>query len=563
MKHKKRMNKKVLRNVIKPSYKDHFLTPFPVDFDPDVVGYILDEGSRGNLELQDDLFNTMEDTWDRVRTNLNKLKKNVVKMPREVMPASYKTQIISDDAATKAQFIEELMHDTETGHPEDTLDLDNTIYGLLDAVARGISVLEINWKITKGAYVPVSTYKVPASCLGFEIKASSDQKDVNPEELMLYPDRNHADPVSFDKHPNKFLIGIYRGKSGHIAETAQLRSLAHHWVGRMLGWEWMAQKTELFGIPIRWATYNPSAPDTEINEIKNMLENMGTAAWGAFPNGTELDVIQGSTPGVAGAGEPTIQIQDRADRACDLLFLGQNLTSESGGSGSYALGQIHRQVELDLYEAYATYVEDVINHQLIPAILQLNFGNQNNSPHVKLLQDNSQVDKTLVDRDKILFNDMKLPVSKTWLYNRHNVPEPAKSEILYVPGDEKVLQSEKEILDANVPEGYHRMPDGELMRDEDHEIVDGVDSTGCGCGIVHAASESTVDYEKRKVIQAAHFNQLLDRTDLSQYDLIWNGGDCVICQDFNNTAYGVGWTIPPPIHHNCDCQITVIAKESI
>ena len=124
-------------------------------------------------------------------------------------------------------------------------------------------------------------------------------------------------------------------------------------------------------------------------------------------------------------------------------------------------------------------------------------------------------------------------------------------------------QEDKQIYDASVPEGYHRMPDGELMRDEDHKTVDGVDSTGCGCGIVHAASESTVDYEKRKVIQGAHFKQLLDRTDLSQYDLIWNGGDCVICEAFNNTPYGDSWTIPPPIHHNCDCQITVMAKESI
>ena len=179
------MNKKVLRKVIKPSYKDHFLTPFPVDFDPDVVGYILDEGSRGNLELQDDLFNTMEDTWDRLRTNLNKLKKNVISMPREVMPATFRTEEISDDAAQKAAFIEEMMHDAEHGHPEDTLDLNDTIYGLLDAIGRGISVLEINWKISNGKYIPVSTNQVPASCLGFEIRSPSDVKEVNPEELML------------------------------------------------------------------------------------------------------------------------------------------------------------------------------------------------------------------------------------------------------------------------------------------------------------------------------------------------------------------------------------------
>ena len=526
----KTMNKKVLRNVIKPSYKDHFLTPFPVDFDPDIVGYILDEGSRGNLELQDDLFNTMEDTWDRLRTNLNKLKHNVVKMDREVIPATSATEEVTEDAAEKAEFIRQMMHDSEISHPESSLNLNDTIYDLLDAVGRGISVLEINWKIENSKYIPTSTTKVPATCLGFENQNANP--DGNPEELMLFPDRQKSNPMPFSKYPHKFLIGIYRGKSGHIAETAQLRCLAHHWVGRMLGWEWMAQKTELFGIPIRWATYNPSAPESEIIEIKNMLENMGTSAWGAFPNGTQLDVIQGSTPGVAGGSEPTERIQFLADRACDLIFLGQNLTSESGSSGSYALGSIHRQVELDLYEAYANYVEDVFNHQLIPSILMLNYGNAVNAPHVQLLQENSAADKTMVERDKILFKDMRLPVSMKWLSDRHKVPEPAANEILYNPND-----PEDVVLDAPV-----------------------MGKAACNCNTVTAASESNQDYLNRKALDAYNFLELVKSTDLEQNDLIWSGGDCTVCAPLNGTAYGSDWTTPPPLHHNCNCTISVQAK---
>jgi phage gp29-like protein len=457
------------------------------------------------------------------------------------MPANYRSQEISKDAADKAAFIEELMHDSEMGHPEDTLDLNDTIYSLLDAVGRGISVLEINWKVRNGLYIPISTNKVPASCLGFETKGASTESDANPEELMLFPDRNKVNPEKFTKYPCKFLIGIYRGKSGHIAETAQLRALAHHWVGRMLGWEWMAQKTELFGIPIRWATYNTGATDAEINEIKNMLENMGTAAWGAFPNGTDLDVIQGSTPGVAGSGEPTERIQAIADRACDLIFLGQNLTSESGSSGSYALGSIHRQVELDLYEAYANYVEDVINHQLIPAILQLNYGNSTNSPHVRLLQDNSEIDRTLVDRDKILFNEMKLPVSKTWLYNRHSVPEPSRDDILYDPEGEPI----------------------ELINGLSQKDPMQATQEACCSHTVHARGETTAEYEARASAGQIDLNELLGATNMDTHDLAWDAGghsDCDICAGLDGRTYPDAWTTPPPIHHNCDCVIKVIRK---
>lgn len=84
-----------------------------------------------------------------------------------------------------------------------------------------------------------------------------------------------------------------------------------------------------------------------------MLRNMGNAAWGAFPAGTDLQILNGSQPGVAGSAEPTERLMFLADRACDLLFLGQTLTSEEGKNGSYALGNVHREVELDLYENYA------------------------------------------------------------------------------------------------------------------------------------------------------------------------------------------------------------------
>jgi phage gp29-like protein len=68
--------------------------------------------------------------------------------------------------------------------------------------------------------------------------------------------------------------------------------------------------------------------------------------------------------------EPTERLMAIADRACDLILLGQTLTSEEGSSGSYALGNVHREVELDLYENYAAYVIDVINNQLIPSTLK-------------------------------------------------------------------------------------------------------------------------------------------------------------------------------------------------
>lgn len=44
-----------------------------------------------------------------------------------------------------------------------------------------------------------------------------------------------------------------------------------------------------------------------------------------------------------------------------------------------------------------------------------------------------QKDTQTAQRDKLLFVDMGLPVSKQWLYDRHKVPAPGPKEDLYEP----------------------------------------------------------------------------------------------------------------------------------
>lgn len=156
-----------LRTIIRPHVHDQQLSPIPVDFDPTTLGWILEEGSRGNLLLQNELFNTMEDTWDRLRVNLNKLKQAVCKLPYNLQPWTEKGREPSPSALEKAAFVEHVLHNQKARTWEGQHNFHATIYELLDAVARGISVLEIDWTLEAGRYVPLGTRRVPWSCLGF------------------------------------------------------------------------------------------------------------------------------------------------------------------------------------------------------------------------------------------------------------------------------------------------------------------------------------------------------------------------------------------------------------
>src|SRR5206468_12660493 len=119
----------------------------------------------------------------------------------------------------------------------------------------------------------------------------------------------------------------------------------------------------------RWATYEPTAAQETVDRICSMLQNMGGAGWAAFPAGTSLELKADGQK--SGAQTPQGDMLDRADKQCDLLVLGQTLTTDTGGmgsgGGSHALGQVHADVRSGIIDAAAKITAGVIEQQLIPA----------------------------------------------------------------------------------------------------------------------------------------------------------------------------------------------------
>lgn len=133
-------------------------------------------------------------------------------------------------------------------------------------------------------------------------------------------------------------------------------------------WDEFAQ---LFGIPVRIAKTS-SRDNNEIASIKDMLVNMGPAAWGLFPEGTELEFVEN------GKGDAFNVFDRRIDRANSELskcILGQTMTLDSGSSLSQS--QVHLEVLQNLVEKDADMLRDVINDKLIPFLNNKGF-NLNN-----------------------------------------------------------------------------------------------------------------------------------------------------------------------------------------
>jgi phage gp29-like protein len=358
----------------------------------------------------------------------------------------------------------------------------------------------------------------------------------------------------FSKYPGKFLTAVFRTKAGSIGEAAQLRTLAPLWLGSMLGWEWLVQKAELFGTPLRWANYPTNATQLEIDAITEALINMGTASWGAFPTGTNLQLFHGSVPGVAGPNDPSERLMAMADRACDIMFLGQNLAVEGSGATGKAATQVHREVELDLFESYADFIADIINTQLIPELIGLNWGNKDELPFVQVELPRPKQEQELADRDKTLFLEMGLPVSLQYLYERHKIPTPDADAELFVPVSPFGIPTAKP-ADPAAPAPDPAAPTA---------------AKGCGCGCaapstaLSASSESGQSFAERAAKAYATFSGEVLQAEANGEYLVWDATlDAVttaLCQGRHGRRWGDGWLTPPPAHFNCRSVLIHVPK---
>lgn len=120
---------------------------------------------------------------------------------------------------------------------------------------------------------------------------------------------------------------------------------------------------EIFGMPIRIGTTN-SRDRKEQMKIIEMLEKMGSAAWGLFPEGTDIELKESSR------GD-SFEVYDRrivrADFEMSKAILGQTMTMDNGSS--YSQAEVHKSVLDKILESDADFIRDLINNELFPRLI--------------------------------------------------------------------------------------------------------------------------------------------------------------------------------------------------
>lgn len=420
-----------LETILMPHARTRWMTQSASSYTPSIIESILKEALTGKSPRREqELYSLMESTWPRLMKNVMEVKEAVLGLDWKLMDAP------EEDAVPGAKELIERTRNGMKGDPCcDGHGWRNTLGALLDARTRGISISQLQWEYRggrkfPGAWLPVQTHDLPAWHYGWRTgpwgSAAGDVPE-NDGRLVLYPDAQPDSGIDFPAH--KFLIAISKAGKGHPSGTALLRCLAWIWASANFSREWLLNFAQIFGQPFRWATYDASQEGVK-DDLADMMEKMGSAAYGIGPDGTTIEWHESSK---SGADNPQAYILKLADEACDLLILGQTLTGSVGDSGSRALGEVHQSVRADVIDSTAEWLAEILNEQLIPAVITVNLGDLDEDaalPYFAPARKDKKDGKVIAETIKIL-REAGIPLVKEEVYEAIDMSMPGEGDDVF------------------------------------------------------------------------------------------------------------------------------------
>lgn len=444
-----------LARILRPQAAYRWMLPSLAAITPQYIEMVLRSALAGNHVQQWELFDLMLDSWPELAACAQELRDGVSCLKMIFEPFAEEDEDPTPSAVERCKLASSALRRMQPDAAADENDLEGTVNDIIDGWFRGVTALETDWQaITSSVHgtilAPRCTFWVHPVCFGWDQSGRLGLRmDANgvltPSSLGM---SSQAQPAMLGAFPpHKFLLGIHKAKSGTALGGALLRPLAWWWCAANFSADWLLNLAQIFGLPFRWANYDPTAPQETVDRICAMLQNMGSAGWAAFPTGTTLEL---KDAGKTGDHSPQGELLDRADRYARLLILGQTMSGSQDASkgGGKAFGSVESDVKKKRIEAAGRYACRVLNTQLLPAVLTLNYGDADECPQVRLLED-KEGGLEEAQRDQILAQIM--PLSKTFLRKKYGQPEPQDED------DEAGGEPEPEA----VP-GKTRQPDGEF-----------------------------------------------------------------------------------------------------
>lgn len=366
---------------------------------PSKLASILKAADNGDVRMQAELFEEMEEKDTHLFSQFQTRKLAVQGLPWEITPAS-------DDARDVqiADFCREWLEGLE--------DFDDYILDLLDALPKGYSAMEPSWDVSEGQAVILGMEHIHAKKVTF-------WNSMTPRILT------EAEPVNgVEAPPFKLIYHRYKARSGYDTRAGIMRVCAWMYLFKNYDVKDWISFAEVYGQPIRLGKHAPGATDTEKDALLDAVRSIGSDAAAIISRNTEIEFVTAQKTG-------SVNLYERLAKWCDeqmsKAVLGQTLTSSSGDVGSQALGNVHNDVRQDLTEADCKALGKTFRHQAIRPMVGFNFGWDAPLPMFRLLYEPPEDLKAAAETYKTLA-ETGLDISQEHMSQRFQIPMRSESE---------------------------------------------------------------------------------------------------------------------------------------
>lgn len=397
------------------------------NFSPSVLRELKRSNWNGLLREIDRLYATMYHEWDALQKDVVDLEDAVRSLTWTVNPYSRDGEEPGDLAREIAQLVTDALW---AKAPHEPGAIGHTFPQLLGALVhhrlRGFNVHQIVWRKAGDMVYPARYIQLPPQFMVWETKAG------HPDRLLLVEDGMSADGVPFP--PHKYIVALNHNGPDHPLYNATFYSLVNWFVAFKFGLGWFMEYAQKYGMPkqvIRYANEKDRqqiVDDLSDESVLNTVlikEGQGSGFEMQYPTG-------------GAASLPQAVLVQKAEEACHKAILGQTLTSDTSASGgSLAQAKVHAGVQADVVMKLAEAVADILNQQLIPAIIQANYGRVQGLPIPELRCKLPQAVAS-IERAQFLKTALEIPgmkVVKSEAYEYLNLSQPGNDDEVFEAKD--------------------------------------------------------------------------------------------------------------------------------
>jgi len=419
------------RNVSASPLDDWFMA-IPSKVPPKQVDSILRGAAAGNLWNQYQLSRRMEESWPVYKKCVLELKTAVASAKYVVHPHCEPGQEPTPSAIEKADVVRRAIQGFQPDRFADEDGFNGMVFDLCEAVMNGISIVELIWNERAidpnggpESVVKSSSWVNPRN-ISFKSDGSLGVARASESGNMSFSNQVRDDLMS---DPDKFLVAKIKSKSGSPLTAGLMRTLAQMWVMVVYGRDYALNFAQKYGNPFFDITFDTKVTgNNDKNDFERLAKDAVNQGWCVHPLGTELKLGAAHTMGSENAHMTLMKF---ADEQCQLLLLGQTLTTSVGASGSRALGSVHENVRQEIIEHYAQWIAGILTDQFADSVCRVNFGTSytKNPERPTIVADFSRPLSVMETAEYLQkLSNVSVPLVADEIYKLANVQQPAAGD---------------------------------------------------------------------------------------------------------------------------------------